>query len=459
MQRYIHRLAALITALFSTLSIFAYDFEVDGICYNVVSLQDLTAEIAKPTNYKYSGDFVIPSSVTYSNRQFSVVGIGEFAFNKRITSIIIPNSVIYIGRYAFSGCSSLSKIDIPNSVTDIIQGAFSGCSSLREIDIPNSVTDIGSHTFSNCSSLSKIDIPNSVTDIGEHTFENCSILSDVKLSDKLKIINFNIFEGCNNLSSITIPGLVEEITGIEFIKLPLKELVFLEGPDPITFNSVIRYIPIERLIIGRNVDFKYDYYKLKTPFRFFDNLKEIEVKDNVTDIRCLNKDGGNDYWRYEIISSSTLEKIKFGSGLTSLLKLSKCENLKTIILTSTTPQDISAFTNAQYMNVNVIVPKGSLGSYMQHDIWKNFWNITEGDVTSGIDDVVVSENEISVKTVNIHQVGSAIIIENAENIPVSVYSIVGTTMYHTMSYQGEQIDLSPGIYIVKCDNKTLKIKI
>ncbi len=454
MKVYKHRLATLVVTLISALSIYAYDFEVDGICYDIVSIEDLSVEIAHTGNSyysssSYSGDFIIPSSVTYSNRQLTVVGIGYSAFYKSgITSVIIPNSVTSIGSHAFSNCDNLSEIDIPNSVTSIGDYAFSNCDNLSEIDIPNSVTSIGDYAFSSCDNLSEIDIPNSVTSIGDYAFSNCALLSKIKLSDKLTNIAYSAFAGCNNLSSITIPSSVEDIDD-HALECP-KEMIFLEGTNSITIKGYFTESQtLEKIIIGRNI-ITYSGNKYNDPFA---NLKEIEIKDNVTDINWLM----SYYERKRDLL--LLEKIKFGSGLSKLLSLSHCNNLKTIILTSNTPQDIEEFTNAQYINVNVIVPKGSLESYMQHAVWKKFWNISEGDVHSGIDDVIMPEHEITVKSVTVNKVGLAITIESAENMPVSVYSIVGTAMYQTPSYKGEQIDLAPGLYIVKCGSQALKIKI
>ena len=92
---------------------------------------------------------------------------------------IIPNdgSVTSIGRYAFSGCNSLTTITIPDSVTSIGDSAFSGCSSLISIIIPDRVTTIGFYAFSGCSSLSSIIIPESVTSIGYYAFYYCTSLT------------------------------------------------------------------------------------------------------------------------------------------------------------------------------------------------------------------------------------------------------------------------------------------
>ena len=101
---------------------------------------------------KYTGDIVIPYSITYEAKTYSVTSIDQ---------------------YAFSDCSGLTSITIPNSVTSIGGSAFSGCSGLTSVTIPNSVTSIGGSAFLNCSGLTSITIPNSVTTISTGAFQNC----------------------------------------------------------------------------------------------------------------------------------------------------------------------------------------------------------------------------------------------------------------------------------------------
>lgn len=48
-------------------------------------------------------------------------------------SVIIPNSVTFIGNYAFANCSSLSSITIPSNVRTLGNDAFQGCSGLTQI--------------------------------------------------------------------------------------------------------------------------------------------------------------------------------------------------------------------------------------------------------------------------------------------------------------------------------------
>ncbi len=146
----------------------AYDFEVDGIYYNITSAGEHTVAVTNSTN-EYVGSIVIPKSVTCNGATYNVTAIDERAFwyCSGLTSIVIPNSVTKIDTQAFYYCTSLTSITIPNSVTTIGYWAFSGCSGLTSITIGNSVTTIGKGAFTLCTGLISIDIPNSVTTIGE----------------------------------------------------------------------------------------------------------------------------------------------------------------------------------------------------------------------------------------------------------------------------------------------------
>ena len=161
-------MTTLILSVIFSISASAYIVEVDGIYYDI---SETTVEVTSGDN-KYSGDIVIPESITYNNSKYFVTSIGEMAFYDctSLTSITIPNSVTSIGESAFDGCIGLTSVTIPNSVTSIGDKAFYFCSGLTSVTIPNSVTSIGNSAFSECSGLTSITIPNSVTSIRDGAF-------------------------------------------------------------------------------------------------------------------------------------------------------------------------------------------------------------------------------------------------------------------------------------------------
>ena len=195
-----------IAMLLCSISVSAYDFEVDGLYYYITSEPDLTVGVTYRVSYKYTGEVVIPESITYKNTVYSVTSIGSSAFNEcsGLTSITIPNSVTSIGYNAFDGCTRLANITIPNSVTTIRDNAFQNCKSLTSITIPNSVTSIGGEAFKECSGLTNITIPNSVTNIGYGAFSQCRELTNITIPNSVTKIGLDAFSNCTGLMSMVV---------------------------------------------------------------------------------------------------------------------------------------------------------------------------------------------------------------------------------------------------------------
>lgn len=264
-----NRFFSLIVLLLASSILYAYDFEYAGIYYNITS--NHTVEVTKsPYDKLYKGDIIIPSSVydyTVTSIECgafvwceevtsivlpnSIISIGDYAFNGTgITSVIIPSSVVYIGDNPFIGCEKLTSIvvrngntnydsrdncnaiiktstntivasciksSIPNSVTRIGVSAFAS-SNITSFSIPNNIIEIGEEAFSMCTELISITIPNSVTKIGEKAFNACYNLTSITLPEKLTCIPLMAFWGCRNLTSILIPNTVTTIGSSAFYR-------------------------------------------------------------------------------------------------------------------------------------------------------------------------------------------------------------------------------------------------
>ena len=73
------KLLTLFLALVATTALWAWDLEVNGIYYKILSDKTNEVEVSSCSSY-YSGSVTIPKTVTYNGTTYSVTSIGESAF-------------------------------------------------------------------------------------------------------------------------------------------------------------------------------------------------------------------------------------------------------------------------------------------------------------------------------------------------------------------------------------------
>jgi len=125
-----------------------YTFEVDGTNYHATTMNTACVMANSGEGTLYSGDMVIPDSVTYEGMSFAVTGIESNAFDGcfELTSITIPNSVETIGEQAFQGCTGLTSVTIGSGVTDIGAKTFNYCNALETVKCIGTVPPVMAST-------------------------------------------------------------------------------------------------------------------------------------------------------------------------------------------------------------------------------------------------------------------------------------------------------------------------
>lgn len=243
-------------ATIASLQLNAHDFEVEGVYYNVVSLEKLICEVASPNEneIQYSGIISIPAEVTYRERKFDVVGIGG--------------------------------------------SAFYDCEDLIEVVLPESVSSIGSNAFKHCYNLERLNLPSTISSIGDCAFENCRKLSNAVIPASLTRLSSGLFRGCYDLKEIVIPESINSIGSDVFSGSGIEKCIIKDSEEPISlegafiasvdhiYSGSFSNVPMKYLYLGRN------YSKVKpsdnnyhfSPFLNLDSIEELVIGGLVTEL-------------------------------------------------------------------------------------------------------------------------------------------------------------------------------
>jgi predicted peroxiredoxin len=192
---------------------------VKGVCgedakWELTPEGDLTIYGTGTVNPYINGEYVWKSyypfikSVTIEE---GITGISANSFNgfKSLEELSLPESLSYIGDYAFAYSTSIESIALPVNVIKIGIGAFYGCFKLEVLNIGEDslLSEIGTNAFAYCRSLKAVDlsVATLLKTIGSYAFNNCTYLESVTLPASIVEIGRCAFFSCNNLKAVHIP--------------------------------------------------------------------------------------------------------------------------------------------------------------------------------------------------------------------------------------------------------------
>jgi hypothetical protein len=168
---------------------------------------------------------------------------------EKLSVVVMPNSVSYIGKNAFSG-HNLSTIDLPDCLTYIGERAFVD-NDFTSVTIPECVTYIGSDAFSGAfmhnERCSLILPPDAY--IGKHAFSG-GIINELVIPNTFREIGESAFYG-TNIKSLIVEN--EQIGYGAFENADIETLVIKNNSLKIGKNA-FRGARITKIIIASNVD-------------------------------------------------------------------------------------------------------------------------------------------------------------------------------------------------------------
>ena len=222
---------------------------------------------------------------------------------------------------------------------------------------------IPKYMFVGCHSLQELIIPSYITSIGVSAFNNSGLTSLV-IPSGVTSIGASAFDGCSGLTSLVIPSSVTSI----------GELAF-DG-----CNSL------------KNVQ-----------YQISDDIGTYLSKDHPDiDVEC-----GIEYY----LDNKKITSVMIPSSITKLGEciFQRCKDLNSVYVSWAVPisAPYTAFKNADVSNITLYVPQGTYQDYWLADVWGDFGNIVEYDVT-GVDNVTTSTNtkEVSRYSANGHRLSA-----------------------------------------------------
>ena len=393
----------------------AYDFEMNGIYYNIHgqnAIVTYAGVISWNQGGSYSGDIASPKSVTYNGTTYTVTAIGKYAFwiCPGLTSVTLPNTITTIEDCSFSASQNLTSIDIPNSVISIGKQAFDNCTGLSNVYLGNSVTTIDAMAFQNCSSITSFTIPNSVNYIGERAFQGCIGLTSITIPYSVDSIGNYAFTYCSGLTSIIVadgnPNYDSRNNCNALIETATNTL--LAGcmnttiPNTITGIGELAFwycTELTRIVIPNSVTNIGD-----NAFEMCSGLTSIVIPNSVTSIgigafaKC--KSLASIIIPHSVINignsafsrCSGLTEVTIGYSVTGIgnSAFANCSALTSVTCFATTPPGIGneeTFPSSVTDQATLYVPVRSVEAYQRHNYWGAFYQIVGTNI---IDDFEVN---------------------------------------------------------------------
>lgn len=276
----------------------------DNISYvDITALRNVGEEIfMNCTNLKTidNGEFTNFSEGMFKNSGLTTLSYEAdripnncFENCKNLKDVIIVNDLVYVGKFAFTGCDLLETIKFNDGIgTEFIyDGAFSNCPNLKSVSLPDSSFEIEKYVFENSINLEEI------------TFnKNTYLINNLG----------SILKGCKKISTFNVHSENKYYNAENNLLLSEdNSMIILAAPN----YDYTNYILTKNVFDGA--------------FSGIETLDELTIAKNVTTINQYGFENCNNLSMVIILS----DNIEIGEGaFKDCVKLNSIENLDKVLV-------------------------------------------------------------------------------------------------------------------------------
>ena len=162
-----------------------------------------------------------------------VGAIGELlCAGKEMEKIIVPDSVEYIEKNAFSACDELVSVELPSGLKELGPGVFKASPKIKEVTIDNNeryknvdgiIYDVINRALVFCPPMldrKQIMVEPGTVTIADSAFYQNEIVENIMLPMSITTIEDGAFLFTNSLPILELPHNVQKIEGNAFLLMP-----------------------------------------------------------------------------------------------------------------------------------------------------------------------------------------------------------------------------------------------
>ena len=345
----------LCSCLLFALGATACEKPTEGLLYEVSA----DGTYAQVTAYEGTSKKIVIAD-TYNGLPVKSIKQELFRGNEEITSVVIPDSVTEIGRFAFFNCGNLKKVSLGAGVASVGEYAFVRCKNLKGTVYGNAkYLGNGKNPYRLLLSAvnterSSYKVHKKTKIIMENAFAECSKMTSFTIPDSVAVIGRGALNACSSLEELTIPFIGEKLNAVR--QYPLGHIfgyVKYEGAMEVMQYSYdtstrrgdnkIYCIPnsLKKVVVTGGTVYE-------RAFENCSNLKSVRLPEGVTELREGTFLGCSSLTDFIIPSGITAIGDRAFSGCCSLANLTIPEKVTTI--------GYLAFGNCSSLT-EVVIPK------------------------------------------------------------------------------------------------------